>query len=138
MAEALVNHDLGKRFEAYSAGTDPTFPHPLALKVLFEIGIDHRRARSKPLEEFAGQPFDHVITLCNDAHETCPVFFGGVKRAHIGFEDPAKIPGTEEDMLQAFRHARDEIRKTIEAYLLGFGEGATSGSDKRGPGDPPG
>jgi len=135
MAEALVNHDLGDRFEAYSAGTAPKPPHSLALKALAEIGIDHSGARSKSLEEFAGQPFDHVITLCNDANETCPVFFGGVKRAHIGFEDPARATGSEEENLNGFRRIRDDIRKTIEAYLLSPEEHAASEPDQRGPGD---
>lgn len=133
MAEALVNHDLGDRFEAYSAGMKPTSPHPAALRVLAEIGIDHSRARSKPMDEFDGQIFDHVITLCHDANDTCPVFFGGVKRAHIGFEDPVKASGTEEEVLSVFRRVRDEIRRTIEAYLLAPGDNDPSESEKTGP-----
>jgi len=133
MAEALVNHDLGDRFEAYSAGTNPASPHPAALRVLAEIGIDHSRARSKPVDEFDGQIFDNVITLCRDADDTCPVFFGGVKRAHIGFEDPAKASGTEEEVLNVFRRVRDEIRRTIEAYLLAPGDNDPSESEKTGP-----
>ena len=117
MAEALVNYDLGDRFEAYSAGTAPKTPHPAALKVLAEIGIDHSRARSKSLEEYEGQPFDYVITLCDGANETCPLFFGGVERIHLGFEDPAGVTGTEEEVLIAFRRVRDQIRETIENYL---------------------
>ena len=137
MAEALVNHDLGDRFEAYSAGTAPKSPHPLALRVLAEIGIDHSRARSKSLDEFEGQIFDHVITLCHDANESCPLFFGGVKRAHIGFEDPAKASVSEEEALNVFRRIRDEIRKAIESYLLAPGENASSPPDKTGPEKPP-
>ncbi len=133
MAEALVNHDLGDRFEAYSAGVNPTTPHPAALRVLAEIGIDHSRARSKPMDEFDGLFFDHVITLCREADEACPVFFGGVKRAHIGFEDPARASGTEEEVLNVFRRVRDEIRKTVEAYLLAPGENASSEPDQTGP-----
>lgn len=117
MAEALVNHDLGDRFEAYSAGTAPKTPHPAALRVLAEIGIDHGRARSKSLEEFEGQAFDYVITLCDGANETCPLFFGGVERIHLGFEDPARATGTEEEILTAFRRVRDQIRETVENYL---------------------
>jgi len=117
MAEALVNHDLGDLFEAYSAGTDPKAPHSAALKVLAEIGIDHGRARSKSLEEFREWTFDFVITLCDGANETCPLFFGGVERTHLGFEDPARTTGTEEDILNAFRRVRDQIRVTIENYL---------------------
>ena len=117
MAEAMVNYDLGDRFEAYSAGTAPKTPHPAALKVLAEIGIDHSRARSKSLEEFEGQPFDYVITLCGAANETCPLFFGGVERVHLGFEDPARATGTEEEVPVVFRRVRDEIRETVEIYL---------------------
>ena len=117
MAEALVNHDLGDRFEAFSAGTDPKPPHPLAIRVLSEIGIDHRSARSKSMDEFAGQAFDFVITLCDVANETCPLFFGGVRRAHLGFDDPARTEGTEEERLAVFRRVRDEIRVQVEAFL---------------------
>ena len=117
MAEALVNHDLGDRFEAYSAGTDPATPHPLAIRVLAEIGIDHSLARSKSMDEFAGQAFDFVITLCDPTNETCPLFFGGVRRAHLGFDDPARAEGSEEGKLAVFRRVRDEIRDQVEAFL---------------------
>jgi len=117
MAEALVNHDLGDRFEAYSAGTDPATPHPLAIRVLAEIGIDHSLARSKSMDEFAGQAFDFVITLCDSTNETCPLFFGGVRRAHLGFDDPARAEGSEEGKLAVFRRVRDEIRNQVEAFL---------------------
>jgi len=128
MAEALINHDLGDRFEAYSAGTNPTTPHPAALEVLAELGIDHSRARGKPAEEFNGQTFDFVITLCGQANETCPLFFGGVERAHIGFEDPAAAPGKADEVKAAFRRVRDRIRAEVEAYLLEAYKGAHSGS----------
>jgi len=119
IAEALVNHDLGDQFEAFSAGTDPKTPHPLAIRVLKEIGIDHRGARSKHMDEFAGQAFDFVITLCDSANETCPLFFGGVRRAHLGFDDPDRAEGTEEERLAVFRRVRDEIRREVEALLAG-------------------
>lgn len=118
MAEALVNHDLGGRFEAFSAGTAPRVPDPAALRVLAEIGIDHSRARSKSLDEFADRTFDHVITLCDGANETCPVFFGGVRRNHMGFADPAAVSGSEGLVLSEFRRVRDEIRHVVEDYLL--------------------
>jgi arsenate reductase len=117
MAEALVNHDLGDRFEAFSAGTAPTAPRPEALAVLAELDIDHSRARSKSLDEFADRTFDFVITLCDGANETCPLFFGGVKREHLGFEDPARAMGTEEAIRSAFRRVRDQIRQSVENYL---------------------
>jgi arsenate reductase len=119
MAEALVNHDLGDRFEARSAGTVPTAPRPEAIAVLAELGIDHSRARSKSLDEFAARDFDFVITLCDGANETCPLFFGGVERAHLGFEDPAAASGSDEEILAAFRRVRDRIRMTVEDYLRG-------------------
>ena len=118
MAEALVNHDLGDRFQAFSAGTEPTRPRPEAIEVLAELGIDHSRARSKSLDEFAGRTFDFVITLCGWANETCPLFFGGVQREHIGFDDPARAEGTKEEVLAAFRRVRDEIREHVESFLL--------------------
>jgi len=117
MAEALVNHDLGDRFEAFSAGTAPRSPHPAALAVLAEIGLDHSAARSKSLDEFAARTFDHVITLCDGANEMCPVFFGGVRRTHLGFEDPAAFSGSEEETLLVFRRVRDQIREIVEKYL---------------------
>jgi arsenate reductase len=123
LAEALVNHDLGDRFEAFSAGTAPTAPRPEALEVLAEIGIDHSRARSKSLDEFAERLFDFVITLCDGANETCPLFFGGVKREHLGFEDPALATGTEDEILAAFRRVRDLIRRDVEAYLISADRG---------------
>ena len=124
MAEALINHDLGGRFEAFSAGTVPAAqPHPVALRVLAEIGIDHSRARAKSMDEFTGQSFDHVITLCAGADETCPLFFGGVRRAHIGFEDPAGAAGTEEEIRAAFRRVRNLIRRDVETYLISADRG---------------
>jgi arsenate reductase len=118
LAEALVNHDLGERFAAFSAGTDPKAPHPLALRVLAEIGIDHSRARSKSVEEFAGEAFDHVITLCDDANLSCPAFFGKTRRAHLGFEDPDRATGTDQERLAVFRRVRDAIREQVEVHLV--------------------
>jgi arsenate reductase len=118
MAEALVNHDLGDRYQAFSAGTEPKTPHPLALRVLAEIGVEHSNARSKHLDEFAGQQFDFVVTLCDAANETCPVFFGGVRRAHLGFDDPDKATGTEEERLATFRRIRNEICERVRTCLL--------------------
>jgi len=117
MAEALVNHDLGDRFEAFSAGTAPKTPHPIALAVLSELGIEHAGARSKHMNEYADQAFDHVITLCDSANETCPVFFGGVARAHLSFDDPDAATGTDEEKKAVFRRVRDEIRERVEAHL---------------------
>jgi arsenate reductase len=118
MAEAMVNHDLGARFTAFSAGTEPTAPHPLALRALADEGIDHSGARSKHLDEFADQTFDHVISLCDNANENCPVFFGGVNRHHMPFADPGAATGSEAERLATFRKVRDQIRDRVERYLI--------------------
>jgi arsenate reductase len=117
MAEGLVNHDLGHRIKAFSAGTEATRVNPWAAKVMAEIGIDLSGHRSKTLDEFAGEPFDYVITLCGDANEKCPLFFGGVQRLHIGFEDPSRLPGSEEEVLPEYRRVRDEIRQTMREFF---------------------
>ena len=117
MAEGLVNHDLAGRFEAFSAGTDPSSVHPLAIKVMREIGIDISHHRSKSMEEFARERFDYVITLCDQANESCPVFFGGTRRVHMGFPDPAAAGGGEEEKREVFRKVRDQIREDLEKFL---------------------
>ena len=119
MAEGLVNHFLGDRFAAFSAGTEATRVNPLAARVLEEIGIDIGHHRSKTLDEFTGEPFDYVITLCGDANEKCPLFFGGVKRIHIGFDDPSRLKGSEEEVLPEYRRVRDQIKEQISRFLLG-------------------
>jgi len=117
MAEGLVNHFLGDRFLAFSAGTEATQVNPLAAKVMAQIGIDISGHRSKTIDEFAGEPFDYVITLCGDAKEKCPLFFGGVKRVHIGFDDPSRLPGSEEQVLPEYRRVRDEIRQRLTQFF---------------------
>jgi arsenate reductase len=121
MAEGIVNHFLGDRFQAFSAGTESTRVNPLAIQVLAEIGIDISHHYSKTLDEFAGEKFDYVITLCGSANEQCPLFFGGVRRIHIGFDDPSQVAGTPEEVLPEFRRVRDEIRKTLISYLTAGG-----------------
>jgi arsenate reductase len=113
MAEGIANHFLGDRLEAVSAGTEASFVNPRAIAVLKEIGIDISQHRSKNLDEFAEQDFAYVITLCGDANEKCPLFFGGVRRTHLGFSDPAKAKGNEEEILTEFRKVRDEIKSTL-------------------------
>jgi len=117
MAEALVNHDLGGRFEAYSAGTDPSEVHPFAIAVMKEIGVDIFNQRSKGLDEFKDQAFDFVITLCSQADEACPVFFGGTQKLHLGFPDPAAAAGGDEEKVAAFRKVRDQIRDQVVGLL---------------------
>lgn len=120
MAEALVNHDLAGQWEAFSAGTRPAgYVHPLALQALAEVGIEHH-GRSKSMDEFRGQPFDRVVTVCDDAAEECPVWLGQGRRAHIGFSDPARAEGTAEEKLAAFRATRDEMRRKVVDYLRGL------------------
>jgi len=118
MAEGLVNHDLAGKVQAFSAGTDPSDVHPVAVAVMGELGIDIAHHRSKAMGEFAEEKFDYVITLCDQANESCPVFFGGTKRLHMGFEDPAAAGGSEAEKLAAFRKVRDQIRKSIVKFLF--------------------
>ena len=113
LAEALVNAQLGESWEASSAGVHPAgYVHPLALKVLKEIGIDHA-GRSKSVEEFRGRVFDLVMTVCDSAAEECPLWLGQGKKAHIDFPDPAKVAGTEDEKMEAFRSVRDDMLKKI-------------------------
>jgi arsenate reductase len=117
MAEGIANHYFGDRIEAFSAGTQASFINPKAIEVMKEIGIDISTHRSKNLSEFDGQRFDYVITLCGSAHETCPVYIGGTKKTHIGFDDPAQAKGTGEEILQQFRRVRDEIKDKLTDFF---------------------
>ncbi len=117
MAEGLVNHDLAGKVQAFSAGTDPTSVNPLAVAAMGEVGIDISRHRSKSLDEFANEKFDFVITLCDRAAESCPIFFGGTQRMHMGFSDPSAVTGIKEEKLLFFRKLRDQIRKEIIEFL---------------------
>ena len=119
MAEGIVNYYLGDRYLAFSAGTEATSVNPRAIEVMQEIGIDSSAHRSKIMEEFVGEKFDYVITLCGDANEKCPLFFGGVERMHIGFHDPSKAKGSEEEILAEFRRVRDEIKTTLLEFFEG-------------------
>jgi arsenate reductase len=118
MAEGLLRHDSGMHFEVESAGTRPSAVRPEAIAVMRELGIDISAHRSKSVEEFAGQDFDAVITVCDNARESCPVFFGSAKRMHHSFEDPAAFEGSEEERLARFRRVRDQLR----AYLSEFAQ----------------
>jgi arsenate reductase len=117
MAEALVNHFWGDRWQAFSAGTRPTgYVHPLALQALKEIGIEHH-GRSKPISELPHMDFDLVITVCDAAAEECPFWPGPGFRTHHGYPDPAAAEGSEEERLQAFRQVRDRMLKELPALL---------------------
>ncbi len=109
MAEALLRARGGDGYEVYSAGTEPKGLNPLAVAVMAERGIDISTARSKGIHEFVHQPFDYVITVCDNANEACPVFPGAGERLHHSFEDPAAAVGATEARLAVFRRVRDEI-----------------------------
>ena len=119
MAEGLLRADHGERFEVRSAGTRATLVRPEAIAVLAEIGIDISGHRSKTVDEFAGETFDYVLTVCDNAREACPVYSGHGRRVHYAFDDPAAETGDEAARLNAFRRVRDEIR----AYLRSFPPG---------------
>lgn len=116
MAEGLLNHLRGDCYQAYSAGTEPGTIHPLAVKVMGEIGIDISAYRSKHLREFIGREIDLAITVCDNARESCPFFPGAKAVEHESFPDPAAVSGSEENKLAAFRSVRDAILKWIEKF----------------------
>jgi len=128
MAEGLINARLSPQFEAFSAGTEPSgYVHPKAIAAMAELGIDLSRNESKNLDRFRGQYFDYVITVCDSAKENCPVWLdqAGI-RYHIGFDDPAKATGTDEEIMLEFRRVRDEIADRVLNFLQ---EQARNGQD---------
>ena len=112
MAEGLLRHDGGERFVVQSAGTVASFVRPQAIEAMSEIGIDISGHRSKSVDEFLGQEFDYVITVCDNANENCPVFPGKTKRIHWSFDDPA-----ESEDVKVFRRVRDEIRERLREFV---------------------
>lgn len=117
MAEGLLRHIAGQRFEVTSAGVSPTRVRAEAIQVMREIGIDITGQYSKSVEDFAGQPFDYVITVCDNANEQCPSFPGGTKRIHWSFDDPGAIQGNEATKIEVFRRVRDEIRDRLQVFV---------------------
>jgi arsenate reductase len=117
MAEAFLRALAGDRVEVASAGTEATRVHPLAIRVMEEVGIDLRGHASKTLDRFLGEPWDFVITVCDSANERCPVFPAPVKRLHWSFEDPSAIRGAEQERLEGFRRVRDAIAARIRHWL---------------------
>lgn len=113
MAEGLLRHDAGDRFDVASAGTHPSSVRPEAIAVMKEIGVDISGQRSKSVDEFAARDFDYVLTVCDHARETCPIYPGHGNRLHRGFEDPAAVEGSQEERLAAFRKVRDRIRQYL-------------------------
>lgn len=114
IAEGLLKSVYGEYYEVYSAGSDPTFVNPYAIKVMAEAGVDISKNRSKSLKEFDGLKFDYVVTVCGGDSQACPFFSGGKTYFHEPFEDPTKVKGTDQEKIDAFRKTRDEIRRWIE------------------------
>lgn len=115
MAEGLMRHLAGNRFEVFSAGTKPVGLNQNSVKALEEIGIDISKHRSKSVDEFSGQQFDYVITVCDNAKESCPIFPGGGERIHRSFEDPAA--GPQEKQLDTFRRVREQISSWLSEFV---------------------
>ena len=120
LAEGLLRQAAGDLFEVHSAGSKPTgYVHPLAIRAMQEIGIDLSAHRSKSMNEFLTTPIETVITVCGNADQACPIFPGQVNRHHWPFDDPAHATGSEEVQLAVFRRVRNEIRRTLDAYVAG-------------------
>ena len=117
MAEGLVNHDLAGQVQAWSAGVRPSRVNPRAIQVMAELGIDISSHRSKSVDDLAGEAFDLVITVCDQAQQQCPIFPGETEVMHAGFPDPAKATGTEDEILAAFRQVRDAMRAQMIPLL---------------------
>ncbi|HEY1221644.1 MAG: arsenate reductase ArsC [Bryobacteraceae bacterium] len=117
MGEGLFREAGGGGYEVSSAGTRPSQVRPEAIAVMREIGIDISGNRSKSVDEFAGQAFDFVVTVCDSARDNCPVFPGATKRIHWSLEDPAAVQGTDEERLAAFRSIRDQLRERVKTFL---------------------
>lgn len=120
MAEGLLRHDAGDQFEVASAGVAPTQVRPEAIEVMREIGIDISSHHSKSVDEFTGQEFDYVITVCDNANEQCPIFPGKAQRIHWSFEDPAAVTGEAEKRMAVFRKVRDEVRERLKTLTSDY------------------
>ena len=121
MAEGFARHLYSQAYRVDSAGLKPSRVHPKAVEVMKEVGIDISHQRSKSVEEFTGQSFDVVITVCDSAKETCPVFPGKNKILHWSFKDPASVSGGEEEVLAVFRRVRDQIHGKVRRMADEFG-----------------
>lgn len=117
MAEGLLRQLSGKEVEVASAGIDPSFVRPEAIEAMREGGIDISGHRSKSIDEFVGQPFDYVITVCDNANQQCPMFPGTSRRIHWSIKDPAAIEGDDKTKLDGFRLARDELRERLSDFV---------------------
>jgi arsenate reductase len=119
MAEGLLRHIAPDRYEVFSAGLEAGSLRPEAVNVMSEIGIDISSQRSKSVDEFAGQPFELVVTTCDEAREACPLFPGAMRMLHWSFPDPAAAPGALEERLRAFRRVRDGLRDEVQKLVSG-------------------
>ena len=117
MAEAFLRREGGDRFEVVSAGTEPRGVNPLTVRVLDRLGFETASLRSKPVDEFLGQRFDYVVTVCDRARETCPYFPGGGETIHWGFDDPAEAQGSEAERLAVFERVFGEISMRIRSFI---------------------
>ncbi len=115
MGEGLFRHEGRGRWDVFSAGTKPTSVRPEAIAVMREIGIDISNQRSKSVDEFENETFDYVVTVCDNARDSCPVFLGAKHRLHWGLEDPAAAGGDEETRLAAFRRIRDQLHDRVKS-----------------------
>ena len=115
MAEGLLRHMAGDRYEVFSAGTRPVGLNPNAVEAMSEIGIDISGQRSKSVDEFVNQQFDYIITVCDNAKESCPIFPGGGQRIHQSFEDPAAAPADRQ--LATFEKVRDQMASWLEQFV---------------------
>jgi arsenate reductase len=122
MGEGLLRYDAGEQFEVQSAGTKPSVVRPEAIAVMREIGIDISGHRSKSVQALDGLKFDYLITVCDSARESCPVFFGAAKRLHRDFDDPAAFKGSEEERMAMYRRIRDELRSYLKACTKEVGK----------------
>lgn len=118
MAEGLLRWLGADRFDAHSAGTEPKGVNPLAVRAMAELGIDISHHESKSIERYTDQPWDYVITVCDRAAETCPVFVGGRQRLHWSFPDPASVSGPESARMEAFRSVRDALAERIKQFVM--------------------
>jgi arsenate reductase len=118
MAEGLLRSLGGDRFEGHSAGTEATGVRPLAIKAMAEVDVDISKQTSKTLDPYVDQRFDHVITVCDDANESCPIFPNATHRLHWSLPDPSRATGTEEQQLAVYRNVRDQLRARIATELL--------------------
>ena len=116
MAEGFLRHFAGDRYDVYSAGTEASLVRPEAIAVMNEVGIDISGQTSKTLARYLPERWDYVITVCDDANESCPVFPGTSDRSHWSFPDPSKVTGTEKERLAAFRDVRDQIARRIRTF----------------------